>query len=155
MVDTISELSELSRKLNQKSDKINSIIATINKKLAAQNFGLEVWLEHWPIESGNFEKLSDEMLPREKSVTYLGYCNVEDEWQLATKSGTLVEDVNRDVGEIFTELTEVSYNALLKEARSIRVKALPLVPRLLDHLKVEAESLLKFIDQAEQAAEKL
>jgi hypothetical protein len=41
-----SELSVLSRKLNQKSDKTNEIITTINKKLAALNFCLEVWLDY-------------------------------------------------------------------------------------------------------------
>jgi len=158
VVDTINELSSLSRKLNQKSDKTNSIITTINKKLADLNLGLEVWLENWEIESDDYSKVyagQISPLPRQKSVTYLGYCNVEDGWQLAAKTGMLIEAWDKDSEETFTELTEVEYRSLLKAAREIRVGALPLVPRLLDQIKYRAESLLKAIDEAEKAAEKL
>ena len=157
MVDTINELSDLSRRLNEKSDKTNAIITTINHKLATLNFGLEVWLE-LDIENNNFSKvdpLQQTLLPREKTVTYLGYCNVEDGWQLATKTGQLIEDYDRDSEETFTELTDVDFKPLLKESRGVRVKALPLVPRLLDEVKEQAESLVKSIDDAEKAAEKL
>jgi hypothetical protein len=158
VVDTINELAALSRKLNQKSDKTNSIIATINKKIAVLNFGLEVWLEFSPIESGDLEKVypgQTNPLPRQKSVTYLGYCNVEDAWQLAAKNGTLIEDWDKDSEEMFTELTEVEYRPLLKAAREVRVGALPLVPRLLEQIKLKAESLLRAIDEAEKAADAL
>jgi hypothetical protein len=157
-LDTINELSDLSRKLNQESDKTNSIIVTINKKLAALNFGLEVWLEFPAIESGDLKKVYPGQvvrLPRQKSVIYLGYCNVEDGWQLAAKSGTLIEDWDKDSEEMFTVLTEVEYQPLLKAAREVRVGALPLVPRLLDEVKLKTESLLKAIHEAEKAAEKL
>ena len=56
---------------------------------------------------------------------------------------------------MFMELTEVEYQPLLRAAREIRVGALPLVPRLLDQVKFKAESMLKAIDEAEKAAEKL
>jgi hypothetical protein len=37
----------------------------------------------------------------------------------------------------------------------VRVKALPLVPRLLDLIKLEASKMLEQIEAAEKAAEKL
>jgi hypothetical protein len=157
VVDTINELSDLSRKLNEKSDKTNAVITKINKKLSALNLGLEVWLE-WDLEDDNYHKVFQGqigLLPRQKSVTYLGYCNVETGWQLATKTGCLIEDYDKDSEEVFTELTEVIFKPLLKEARETRVKALPLVPRLLDRVKQQAESLIKSIDEAENVAEKL
>jgi len=157
VVDTINELSDLSRKLNEKSDKTNSVITKINKKLSALNLGLEVWLE-WDLENDNYHKVYQGqigLLPRQKSVTYVGYCNVETGWQLATKTGQLIEDYDKDSEEVFTELTEVNFKPLLKEARETRVKALPLVPRLLDRVKQQAESLIKSIDEAESVAEKL
>ncbi len=157
MVDTINELSDLSRKLNEKSDKTNAIITKINSKLAALNFGLEVWYEQ-DIEGDNFRKVypgQQGLLPRQKSVTYLGYCNVETGWQLATKVGQLIEDYDQDSRETFTELTEVDFKPLLKEAREVRVKALPLVPRLLDKVKQQAESLIESIEDAEKAADAL
>jgi hypothetical protein len=158
MVNSLNELSDLSRKLNQKSDKTNSIITTINKKLAVLNFGLEVWLKHPTIKSGDFESVYSgqiDRLPRQRSVVYLGYCNVEDGWQLAAKSGLLVEDWDKEAEETYTELTEVEYQPLLRAPREVRVGALPLVPRLLDEIKLKAESLLKAIDEAEKAANAL
>jgi hypothetical protein len=158
MVDSINELSDVSRKLNEKSDKTNSVITKINKKLAALNLGLEVWLEWDDLENDNFHKVYQGqigLLPRQKSVTYLGYCNVETGWQLATKTGCLIEDYDKDSEEVFTQLTEVTFKPLLNEARETRVKALPLVPRLLDRVKQQAESLIKSIDEAENVAEKL
>ena len=44
MVDTIKELSGLSRKLNQKSDTLNSVISSINEKLTKLNLGVDAWL---------------------------------------------------------------------------------------------------------------
>jgi hypothetical protein len=49
MVDTIKELAELSRKLNQKSDTLNATIISINDKLAKLNLGVEAW-------TGNIEE---------------------------------------------------------------------------------------------------
>lgn len=157
MVDTINELSDLSRRLNAKSDKTNAIISKINEKLAAMNFGLEVWYEQ-DIEGDNFRKVypgQQGLLPREKSVTYLGYCNVEDGWQLATKTGQLIEDYDQDSQETFKELTDVDFKPLLRESREVRVKAVPLVPRLLDKVKQQAELLIKSIEDAEKAADAL
>src|SRR5262249_34574924 len=134
MVDTINELSELSRKLNQKSDKTNEIITTINKKLAALNFGLEVWVERDWIESGDFNKVAidqEDIYPREMEIAYLGYAYVEERWQLAVKEATLLE--HRDyAGEVVREDTEVRYRPLLRASREARIAALPLVPDLLD-----------------------
>jgi hypothetical protein len=158
VVDTINELSVLSRKLNQKSDKTNSIISTINKKLNALNFGLEVWLDDPAIVTGDLQRVHAgqmDPLPRQKPVTYLGYYDTSDGWQLGTKCGFLLEEWDKDSEQVVTELTEVEYQPLLKEAREVRVGALPLVPRLLDEIKSRAESLLKAIDEAERAAEKL
>jgi len=157
MVD-INELSSLARKLNQKSDETNSIITTFNKKLGDLNLGLEVWLENSDIEGNEYSRLSqaqNNLRPRQKVVTYLGYCNVEDAWQLATKTGILIEDWDSGCQEVSTELISVTYKPLLKATRQIRVGALPLVPRLLDQIKYRAESLLQAIDEAGKAADKL
>lgn len=161
MVNTINELSELSRKLNQKSDKTNEIIAGINEKLAGLNLGIEVWLDRqfdkW-LRDGDFERVGGaeqrDVYPREKEVAYLGYCNVETGWQLAIKEATLLEHRGDD-GEVIEEDTDVSYRPLLRASRETRIAALPLVPRLLDVLKAKAESVLRSIDEAEKAAEKL
>jgi hypothetical protein len=60
MVDTLNELASLSRSLNEKSDKLNSIISSINVKLAKLNFGVEAWLYDDAIEEGEIYSISDE-----------------------------------------------------------------------------------------------
>ncbi len=44
---------------------------------------------------------------------------------------------------------------LLKASREVRSKSMRLIPKLLDCLKLRGESLLKSIDAAEEAAQKL
>ena len=54
---------------------------------------------------------------------------------------------------MFTELTDAEYQPLLRASREIPgVGALPLVPDLLDLIKLKAEALLNAIDEAEKAA---
>lgn len=157
MVDSINELTSLSRELNQKSDKANSVIETLNKRLNALNFGIEVWVQRSLTEDDYSKVYSGQsgLLPRQKSVTYLGYCNVEDGWQLAIKEGTLVEEYDKDREDTVTELTDVTYKPLLKSAREVRIAALRNIPGLLDTLKYSAQATLKAIEDAEKAAAKL
>lgn len=162
----LDHLSSLSRKLNERSDKTNAIIKTINQKLAGLNFGLEVWLDggrlsrinqNYELDSNNYCKLHQgqiDPLPRQKQVTYLGYCNVEDTWQLAVKTGTLVEDWDREDQQTFTELTDTKYRPLLKASRQIRIAALPFLPDLLETIKIRAESTLQDLERAEKVASK-
>jgi hypothetical protein len=154
MVNSINELSEVSRRLNQKSDKINAVIKGINEKLDALNFGLEVWLDAEDLADNHWQSQPESQNYREKSVIFLGYCAIEGTWQLAVKGGTLTQVWDR--GEIETEeLTNVEYKTLLKATRTIRMKALPLIPQLLDLVKAEAEKVINSIDEAGEAAENL
>jgi hypothetical protein len=45
MSPTIEELLPLSETLNSESNELNKTIETINDKLAALNFGIEVWMK--------------------------------------------------------------------------------------------------------------
>jgi len=156
MVDTIKELSELSHKLKQKSDTLNEVITSTNEKLAKLNLGIEDWLID-PIEADDAYFLDDEerKFPRRDAIL-LGYCKFDDGWALATKRVTLVTKSNRYSGEEHEEvLTATNITSLLASPRSIRTKAMRLIPRLLDAIKTDAEHLLDFIENAEKTAEKL
>jgi hypothetical protein len=141
VVDTINELSDLSRRLNQKSDQLNDLIRSINRKLAKFNFGIEVWTMPEAVKSEG------------SSMAVLGYTKIEDEWQLAVWDR---DDVLRtdDKGG---DLHRIGQNVwpLLKVTREVRLQAMPLVPRLLDDIERRAEELLNGLAQAEEAAENL
>jgi hypothetical protein len=157
MVDSVNDLAGLSRQLNQSSDKINSIIADLNAKLAALNLGVEAFCRR-PFESGDFEKLESTQagtFPRQASVSYLGFCKLDDKWQMAVKYATLVERYDADVGELCPEAMDPEYAPLTSATRETRTAALSFVPQLLDEIKMKAESVLRSIEKAEQTAAKL
>ena len=141
MVDTINELSDLSRRLNQKSDQLNELIGSINRKLANLNFGIEVWT------------MSEAVKAEGPSMAFLGYAKVEDEWQLAVWDRDEVLRTEDKGGG----LHRIGQNvwSLLKVSREVRLQAMPLVPRLLDDIKRRAEELLAGLARAEEAAENL
>jgi hypothetical protein len=152
MVDTISELSDLSHKLNQKSDSLNKTISTINKKLSDLGLGVEVWIG---IEEGvpYFREGDEEEHDPIREETWLGYCKVGDQWELASKGVTVGTDED---GEQFSKVLKGDpARSLLQSPRSVRANAMQHVPRLLNAIKREAESLLKSVDEAEKTAEKL
>ena len=146
MVDTINELSDLAKKLNQKSDTLNDTIRTINDKLRKLNFGTEVWVdldESDPYFSVDDEDERDPLCDE----TWLGYSKINDQWELATKDVTV--GANGDVRR------GGSIRPLLKSSREIRLEATKKIPFLLDAIKVKIESLLESIEKAERAAQQL
>jgi hypothetical protein len=158
MVDTIQELSDLSRKLNQKSDQLNALISSMNRKLAQLNFGVEVWLEDDPIAASDYEDWdsdNDCRMSPERGATLLGYCDADDGWQLAVRATTLVTKYDKYGRDYEEAKNSQEATPLLKAPRKIRVQAMRLIPALLDVLRDKAAELLENIEKAEKAAEKL
>jgi hypothetical protein len=158
MVETISALSDLSSKLNQKSNNLNKLFASVNDRLSEMNFGTEVWLLDDPIEATDPNDWDDDAGMRTepwRDATLLGYCEIEDEWQLAVKDTVLVDKISRQ-GHSYQEVRNSRQPIpLLKSSRIIRMKAASLIPSLLDEIKSETQRLLKSLDEAEAAAKKL
>jgi len=157
VVARINDLANLSRKLNQQSDKLNEIISSINAKLDKLNLGVEVWLDYRPIIVGDTETCDENWQPTEphRGATLLGYARVGDNWQLAIKEVTLVTKVNdfREEQEEVRDPTDLK--PLLQATREVRVRAMERIPTLLDSVKAEASRLLASIEAAEKAAEEL
>ena len=159
MVDTINELSNLARQLNQKSDKLNSIITEVNQKLLALNIGIEVWLKNEPLtmaDHSTFNAEGEPCLPWSEA-TILGYAEVDDEWQLAVKHCLLADkEVNpRFTRTIVTVTNSTDPTPLSHASRTLRTKAMCRIPTLLDHLKAAAQRTVQSIEEAEKATEKL
>jgi hypothetical protein len=157
VVARINDLSDLSRKLNQKSDTLNKIISSINTKLMKMNLGVEVWLENYPVVAGDKETTDKNYNPTNphRWATLLGYCLVHDDWQLAVKDVTLVTKLN-DADEEYEELTDpCDLKPLLEASREVRTEAMRLVPVLMDSIIVSAGRVLRSIEEAEKAADEL
>ncbi len=147
MVDSIKELSGLSRKLNQKSDTLNEVITSINEKLATLNLGVEAWVGN--IQRGDpwYRDADDDQAFPLHDETWLGYYRFEKGWELAVKTVT----VDADGGAAYVD----GLAPLLSARRDIRVRAMKLIPELLNSIKKNAETLLQSIDEAEKAAQTL
>jgi len=152
MIDQISELSDLSRRLNNQSEKLNSIISAFDQELGALNLGVEVWLEDEPMETS---KILHRRGEQDEDVTYqegkvLGYCRIGSQWALALK--TCWHDFVEDGSGIEPTTVADSETPLLKASRETRIKALELLPKLLDKMKTRADEMLGAIDQAQKIA---
>ena len=158
MVETFKELSSLSRQLNIQSNKLASIISSINKNLSDLNFGVAVWIENDPVISNDwrdehYDVEVDHRVVRTCRATLLGYCQVEDAWQLAVKDVTLSDDPDNTYN--YEISNSIQPHSLLSASREERIKAMRLLPKLLDLIKEEGEKLIEQISQAEAAAKKL
>ena len=132
MVDTIRELADLSQQLNSDSDAVNSTITTINRKLRSLNLGIEAWFNNPLLEPLAGDPSRDSIGP------FLGYCSVEDEWQLAIREKP--QDWHGDLLR----------SPLLKASRPVRIAALQYIPSLVGQLKNEAQRVLAAIRDAKQ-----
>lgn len=141
MVDTIAELASLSKTLNEKSDTLNATIIAINKKLAALNFGMRVTLGGAPIDYEDtkyYLTYGKHRSPVENKGGPVSYTLSDEHWQL----GIYDERQDRE-------------QALLRAPREVRIRALDLVPALLDVMKHKAAGLISSLDRAEKLAENL
>jgi hypothetical protein len=153
----IEDLSELSRKLNKKSDSLNRIISSVNEKLEKMNIGLEVWLEDSPLESSDpeYNDRDENMEFPIRDVELLGYCRIDGKWMLAVKSARMARDRN-NWGQEYDEVkSSTQLRPLLDTNRTIRTEAMRAIPELIEEIKKEALNALDSIEEAEKAAEKL
>lgn len=114
----------------------------MNEKLEKLNLGLEEWLRE-PVESTDPRTIDTNGNPCEpyREITLLGYCCVEHKWQLAIKEALMTEKATPQV--TWSGITD-SYDTkpLLKATRPVRTKAMDLIPRLLDSIKISVREIL-------------
>jgi len=167
MDNVLGELSYLSDKLNQKSDKLNSAICAVNTKLGKLKLGIEVWLESPPLELGEHQDVTDfggKRLGGYRRVKLLGYARVGRKWQLAVRQARMLTETGELVDEFeypetpmqnLQEPRPVPPCALLDASRQVRSDAMALVPHLIALLKERGESLLRAVESAERVAQQL
>jgi hypothetical protein len=112
------------------------------------DLGIELWLNDQPIEEDDPYRRSGEEEPLCDSLV-LGYCYVDGQWQLATKTVTLGTD---EEGTQFSKTLCVTHpSALLKSPRKIRIKAMALVGDLIRALEEEAKRLVRLLESIDSA----
>jgi hypothetical protein len=135
VAETMHELHDLSLQLNSASDTINTTITTLNAKLRSLNLGVEVWLIDTLLKPLPGDPRRDEIGP------YLGYCSVEDQWQLAVRGEPNGSYCSGWTGDL-------PRTPLTKASREVRIAALEQLPALVCRIKEEAQRVLKAIQDA-------
>ena len=163
MVDSVKELTRISQELKQKTEKVNKVINEIDDQLAELELGKEVWLQSSPLEAFIVDKGS-----HQEHVRLLGYYRFKNGWHLAVCSGCLkpLTDNQREVlgtlahvgrgmysrKNLYFEPFEGCTEPLVGASREIRVKALKLIPALLDLINVQAQDLVSLMDRLGEGA---
>ncbi len=144
----LRRFSSAATRLNADSDSANATISAIEKHLVDENVGLEVWLPQ-VVTSADPEGST---LEKTWAATRLGFTKLDGEWQLAVKpvrfvTGFFEGDTSCPYQEEFVAGDPVP---LLKSSREIRIRALKLLPDLIEQLTEEAERCSDTIGEAKR-----
>ena len=146
-MSNLSDLSKLSKVLNEESNKVNEILLDFEKTLVAKNLGVEAWVE---LSSEPYVE-GDEGEIQCSSDIALGF----DESHLLIKTIDYVEEVGNYGQYHWKKRQEYGIKPLLKASREIRVKALEKLKELLDALMAEGNNVLKAIEKGRKTVDNL
>lgn len=141
----MAEFSKVAAQLNQESDAVNSILASVERQLIDANVGIEVWLR--ALDSTDPEQLRGE---RVWVAQILGFAKIQNEWCLAVKpmryaTGFFEGDTSCPYQE---EHSAGEPLRLLSASRDLRIKALRHLPELIAKLSEEAQAYIDTINDA-------
>lgn len=159
----LRDLAPLAKKVNSATDELNLVLETIQSRLNDLGIGVEAWLNEYVHQelSSSVDRLSSGDYERHIDAEVLGYYRFEDGWGFAVRSqryrqtkdiesGEWDVDDEGDEGPVYR-----SPRPLLRASRATRVRAVELIPKLIDEIKAEAEKILSSVDAAKKIAESL
>jgi len=156
MNDPISDLKELLSRASAKAETIPALVREVNRVLAEINPVMPVWLEDDPLETGDVEEdeRKDGSVRRWRRATLLGFCSMQDGWQLSVRDAVL-EEVVEDAGNIREFLRELTAPAPLTTADGeLQTRAVFLLSDLVQLLRTKAERFLDAIERTERLVQK-
>jgi hypothetical protein len=154
----LDDLTPLSKRLNAATDELNKVLETIQTKLNALAIGVEVWLGSSPrhvLDSRIVDAKGNRRTIREAQ---LGYARQGEGWALVVRyaSYDMTREANREEWEyVDGNPYAIEVKPLLRAAREHRVRAVDVLPYLIDALKAEAEKVIGSVEKAKKVAEAL
>lgn len=120
MSPTIEELLPLSETLNSESNELNKTIETINDKLGALNFGIEVWVEGGDDCRFGYAKVGDHPGPPTWELAYWPEHGVDANRLLRASRDQRIEGL-RLVPRIVTDLKREAERriSIMREAKTL------------------------------------
>jgi hypothetical protein len=156
----LQDLEPLAKRLNTATNDLNSSLQSIQDRLNALAIGVEVWLDASLHESPYRQLLDDRDEPtgeREFTADELGYGRLGNGWALLVRERRYV-DAGPDGygGRTLSEFDDGNPETpLLRASKKLRLAAVPLIPKLVDAIKTEAEKQLAAIEEAKKIADSL
>jgi len=147
----LSEATKAAKDLNDKSDLVQRAIDEFEAKLKELSFGIECWLEDWPLSSEPFVTRDDDDRPDEKQKmeVQLGYGRYADHWALLLRDATYCDAGYCVAGDMAWDLQDGDNVRPLNSApRMLRIEALKRFPSLLEKLIAAAKEATKVIEEA-------
>lgn len=144
-------LSELSSQLNAESDDLNSVIESLEQRLATMNIGIAVWCNSLLCDSGwaPIKNYDEEVVGQKASGYDLGYARDSGHWRICVRESVQYLDKN---GEF--DYAETSpFVPLVNAPRIVRVEAAAELDSLLDELIRKASGYIENIKKAKEIAE--
>jgi hypothetical protein len=150
----LSELSSLSKALNEESNQVNALLLDIEKKLIEMNLGVEAWatIMQEPYTEGE-PGCND--YSYWSADTQVGFSKWHDEWKLMVRTVHFEETQENWGIKEWKKRTEDRRQPLLQASRDIRLKAMASLEALFDELVGEAKRVLSGIGKGKQAYKKL
>lgn len=147
----LSELSTLSKTLNEESNRVNELLSDVEKRLLEMNLGVEAWVV---IKEERYTEGQDEDTSNWIAETQIGLANWHGQPKLMVRR--VHSQQTSEYGESsYEERTQDSYQPLLQASRAIRLKAMASLEELLDAILEEAKQVLAGINKGKQAYKKL
>lgn len=152
VVSRLSELKQRAERLNSATDATNALIASVEKQVVDTNIGIEVWL---PIALAASDETGSPRGETSQVVERLGYAKVSGAWCFATKKIQVTSGFfEGDTSCPYTsEHLIAEPEALRKASRDVRLRALELIPTLLERLTERADESLRVIELAHKTLE--
>jgi hypothetical protein len=158
----LKDLAPLSPRINTATNELNQALESIQKQINDLALGVEVWLDGEGTELAQdfiWRDINDEIADyaRTYQAQELGYGRHSDSWALLVRTMGYPQTRLRHTPEwkFEGEPFEIDRKPLLRSARHLRVKAVSLIPQLVDQLKAEAEKVIDAVEQAKRLAKSL
>jgi hypothetical protein len=155
----LNDLAPLSKRLNAATDELNRTLESIQQKLNDLALGVEVFLDRKgdELEAVVLDGNTDDDDVRVVRLHELGYGRLGDGWALLVRTADYQQRRDRDGDWDYTDNlgSGSDIKPLLRSARHIRVKAVDLLPKLVDRLRAEASNVIAAVEKAKKIAESL
>jgi hypothetical protein len=140
----LSELNKSASELNEGTETVNSVLASVETQLTKMNLGFEVWVP---------DSLSSIQISEYRyQDTELGFAKIGTDWSLAVQ----VREGKKDPlsGDFdWYPLPIPGSTRLLDASRPVRVMALQHIPELLEALKSKADEAAATTEEAKKLLE--